>query len=809
MFSRSFIKSPGQTNQGIAARAHVSRESVRRSAACSGEHNYTYSHTGFRAFQDAADGNYAQNLINDYQEVYEKGNPTLPYHAALTALHHKTASTAVTTFLAQPKTILQLVHMHDTAPAPTPALAPAPAPPAPAPEPTCFAKARNQLAKMKFELPPPHPKRTIVYRSQGCDLSEINTSFDPESFASSSRNTFVKTCCRRYNSVHECRCFKWCSKTSVDYVNEKGEGIHVDYLSRKTDYQNLTRSYPTCYQPDDKNIPHSPRVDVSDSDLFPWNKDYDFEDERADAWRAEQEGFTHVWSSKVAKRRHLRRQSRLQQLASGELPEHGLIIVTFDIDEVSPPVTKSLHAQYRLHQKQKYEELQQHARFYESWYEEHYGCPEPAPLAAASAPAPVPRFNTAGLLSFQIRRLIQQEYREQSIRDIQRPLSDATITIAHGMSRAQVTEISALKTYQRTRLTAFASLAAFLAIRFSAERGHTASVATILHHRMIQFILRRATGSVACAQQISAPYIKCESPIKSLPHERIRELRAEAECRFDTENPSGVPLQMRPLSNYPCSTRGGPIQYHTAKYYAQKCLELIGNPDDAAVADSAAAAAAARWSELDAQILRVRRGEIAAHEVFASPKYNNWIYMVNYTYIVACRQFLTAIECWRDISDTAKSYAGPGNQCPTIWRDSHICKDSPSYVQCVQIVHEMYRFIYRAARIISPQYMAVFGFNQRYVNSVVQRTRYLAHYDGDETSALMFGFLMPAMMTPDVHVDIFVEGHIFQHPTLYVKMSDPVFGPVKKQFRDMIPSRHTGTIDRTTLMNDPKVVRRA
>jgi hypothetical protein len=121
----------------------------------------------------------------------------------------------------------------------------------------------------------------------------------------------------------------------------------------------------------------------------------------------------------------------------------------------------------------------------------------------------------------------------------------------------------------------------------------------------------------------------------------------------------------------------------------------------------------------------------------------------------------------------------------------------------------MYRFIYRAARIISSQYMAVFGFNQRYVSSIIQRTRYLAHHDGDETSALMFGFLMPAMMTPDVHVDIFVEGHIFQHPTLYVKMSDPVFGPIKKQLRDVIPSRHTGTIDRTTLTNYPKIVRRA
>ena len=162
----------------------------------------------------------------------------------------------------------------------------------------------------------------------------------------------------------------------------------------------------------------------------------------------------------------------------------------------------------------------------------------------------------------------------------------------------------------------------------------------------------------------------------------------------------------------------------------------------------------------------------------------------------------------RGVSDATKSFAGPGNQCPSIWRDSRIRKDSPIYVQTVQIVHEMYRFILRAARVISPQYMAVFGLNQNYMNTIINKTKSLAYNDGDETSALMFGFLMPAMMTPDIHLDVLVESHVFQHPDLYVKMSDPIFGPTKKQLKDMIPSRHTGTIDRTTLMNEPKVVKR-
>jgi len=786
MFSRSFIKSPYQANQDIAERAHVSCQSVRRSAACSGEHNYTYTSTGFRVFRAAHDGNYTENLINDYQQVYEEGNPTLPYHAALTALHHKNASTAVTKFLSQTKTTLQLVHMHNTA-------APAPAP---TPVELDYARSQHLLDKMQFALPPHHPKRLVIIRGPG--IGPII--FDPTQLPPERR--FVKTCCNQMSSADTCCCHVGSSNESVRYVNACGECMNVCYYPRKNDYFNTAYRMWSEDSDREKDVPHSPKGDISDSEIFPTYGG--FENEIANADQAKHSGFTYVWKDKNLQRRHETRQRRRhEKVLSGELPNYGLIVILAETNEtraINPHPIPGYDADMCRRNKARYEDIRTevHAEAITK------GTLAP-PAAAASASAPVPRFNTAGLLSFQIRRLIQQEYRDQSIRDIQRPLSDASTIIAHAASRLQVTEISALKTYQRTRLTAFASFAALLAIRFSAERGY-ASFATILHHRMIQHILRRATGSIACAQQISSPYIKDVNPLGRLHRERNREcaLRVEAERRFDTDNPGGFPLVVRSLSDRPCSTRGGPIQYHTAKYYAQKCLELIGNPDNAT--DTAAVA---RWSDLDAQVLRVRRGEVAAHEVFASPQHNSWIYMVHYTYIVAARQFLTAIERWRDVSDTAKSYAGPGNQCPTIWRDSRICKDSPAYVQCVQMVHEMYRFIYRAARIISPQYMAVFGFNQRYVNTIIQRTRYLAHNDGDETSALMFGFLMPAMMTPDVHLDILVEAHIFQHPVLYVKMSDSVFGPIKKQLRDMIPSRHTGTIDRTTLMNEPRIVRRA
>ena len=116
------------------------------------------------------------------------------------------------------------------------------------------------------------------------------------------------------------------------------------------------------------------------------------------------------------------------------------------------------------------------------------------------------------------------------------------------------------------------------------------------------------------------------------------------------------------------------------------------------------------------------------------------------------------------------------------------------------MVREMYRFLIKTHKLISPEFISVFGLNQRYVRTIVNRTKHLAYEEGDEASALMFGFLVPSMMTPDVHLDIFVKGEAFQEPDLYVKMSDPIFGPIKKQLQDMIPSRHTGTIDRARLM---------
>jgi hypothetical protein len=814
MFSHAFAKSTRQSAKDITNRANPSRENVRRSAICSGEQNYGYSSNDFRVFrpQDGSN-NHTENLMRDYADVFEKGNTTLPYHAALTTLHHDAASTFAAKILCHIQVIHQLVAIHNS---PTPAPAPAPAPPVPEPEPTWFVKARRQLAKMKFDLPLPHPNRLVVYRSaRGYNLSDINRDFDPEAFTSSARNTFIKTCCRGYCSVQECRCFKRKSRTSVNYVNERGEAIHVQFLERKTDYYNLTRSYPQYYRHDEA-IPRSPREDVSDSDIYPYEKDCDFEEEYYNAVQAEREGFTHVWTSKTAERRYKRRIMRQKQLVSGKRPEYGVIIVTFDIDEVSR-VKDATHAQLRKEHKQEYEELQQYVRFYESWSEEHYSYslsrrsapPAPAPAPApAPTPASAPRFDTTGLSGFELHRLIQHEQKDYSVRYIQRPPTKEALMIAHATTRVQVTEISALRNYQRTRLVGMGALAAILAIRFGAAPGNYHNIATTLHHNVIQLVLRRATGSETTANQIAAPYIKSFPKLFAFEGElekRFANLKEAMRKRFD----SGIPKNMPPSAGHRLATFPecdyGPIEFKQAKYYAAKCMELMGNPNDPA------SPSAAKWAHLRTQVQRVRRGEIEASDVFTSTDDNDWVYAIYHTYVKGAQLFLKSIDKWH--GRHPKYYPDDNSSQhhrPKYWFDcKEIRVDAPKYVQTTLMVREMYRFIIKTYHILTPEFMNVFGLKDIYVKTIMMRAKHIACCGGDEASALMFGFIMPVLMTPDIHLDICVEGHIFQHPDLYVKMSDPVFGPIKKQLRDMIPSRDTGVIDRATLMDETKLRCRA
>jgi hypothetical protein len=145
MFSRSFassIKSPQDVAADIARRANPTRQTIRRSPACSGEEHYTYKHDGFRVFEHSQ-GNYAQNLVKDYEDFIAGGNDTtLPYHHAIAALHHAHTSHSVEILRNRRHIIEQLTTTHT--PNPNPNLTQQPAPQQPD-----YTLSRHLLDKMK------------------------------------------------------------------------------------------------------------------------------------------------------------------------------------------------------------------------------------------------------------------------------------------------------------------------------------------------------------------------------------------------------------------------------------------------------------------------------------------------------------------------------------------------------------------------------------------------------------------------------------------------------------------------------------
>jgi hypothetical protein len=266
-----------------------------------------------------------------------------------------------------------------------------------------------------------------------------------------------------------------------------------------------------------------------------------------------------------------------------------------------------------------------------------------------------------------------------------------------------------------------------------------------------------------------------------------------------------------PMAPYPEFLYGS-HSFHKAEYYARECLELIGTP-------TTDPASAARWANLSAKVQSVRRGERTSYDVVSDPGPDNdyWVFLVKHAFHQAIKHYLDANTEWLNMNDRANRHAEGtatirvDNGASLFWprsKETQIRINASRVVQTTQMVHAMYRFIVRASRVISPEFAGVFGFNMRFIKTIIARTKYLATKDGDEASALMFGHFMPCLMTPDVHLDIFVGGNIFQHPELYVKMSNPILGELKKEFRDVIPLRHTGTIDRSTLEHPVQIRRR-
>ena len=431
--------------------------------------------------------------------------------------------------------------------------------------------------------------------------------------------------------------------------------------------------------------------------------------------------------------------------------------------------------------------------------------PQPQPQPQPQ-PKPQRRHVPDILHPFLLRRKLQHIQQQQSVIHIKRPLSWATLAVAHSIARAQVTAISALHPHQRLRTVA-GSLIALLAIRLCCERTSIQAIVNQhinnyrdqhyvhnLHHDGIHRILRRASGSQNRTNQIAAPYVEYAiNPMRNIPEELQVTLKQLIANRFKA-----------PMAPYPQFLYGS-HSFHKAEYYARECLELIGTP-------ATDPASAARWANLRTHVQSVRRGEITPLHVIADPGPNNdyWVYSIRHTFYQAVKNYLDAILEWLEMRDRPSRHdegtaiIRVDNGASLFWphsKETQIRINASRVVQTTQMVHAMYRFILRASCVISSEFLGVFGFNMRFIKAIISRAKHLATYDGDEASALVFGHFFPCLMTPDVHLDIFVGGNIFQHPELYVKMSNPVLGELKKEFRDVIPSRHTGTIDRATLMN--------
>ena len=806
MFSRSFassIKSPQDTAEDLARRAYPTNRTVRRSPACSGEEHYTYKHDGFRVFENGQ-GNHAENLVEDYKHFIAGGNDTtLPYHHAIAALHHAHTAHSVEILIRRRHIIEQLTTTPNTNPNPNPTPKSASHQPAshqPASQQPDYTLSRHLLDKMKYALPQ-HPKTLVIVRPDCC-----HANFDPANVPP--ERTFIKKCCEEPSSADTCCCHVGTSNESVQYTNALGECLTVHYFYRKNDYFNAT--FRMFYNPsdDEKRVPHSPSDEVSESEIFPACCDSAFQNEIDAATTAAAEGFTHVWKNKSYKRRFERRQHRRQQLASDELPKYGLILVILDTEETRAcrphPIAGHDDERRQLY-KARYEKIRDaiHTQAIAQG------------LITEPQPEQQPQQQPDNLLYYLMRRKLQHISRASVVCNIQRHLNGPTLSIAHGVARTQVTAISALHPHQRLRTVA-GSLIALLAIRLSCERTDIKANVNQhlydyrnqhyvhnLHHDGIHRILRRASGSQNRAKQIASPYIsyatKLSQNIPAQIHAAIKQRMAD---RFKT-----------PMPPYPQFLYGS-HSFHKAVYYARECLKLI---DDRDTASASASASASRWANLSAKVQSVRRGERTPYDVLTDSNDDYWVYAIHYTFILAGRNYLDANKEWLQmldrpsIHDEGTAIIRVDNGASLFWQNSNneIRINASRVVQTTLMIRSMYRFIVQASCVLSPEFVSVFGFDQNFINVMISRAKHLATHDGDEASALIFGHFFPCLMTPDVHLDIFVGGNIFQHPELYVKTSDNVLGKLKKEFREVIPSRHTGTIDRATLMQPPTIRCRA
>jgi hypothetical protein len=298
-------------------------------------------------------------------------------------------------------------------------------------------------------------------------------------------------------------------------------------------------------------------------------------------------------------------------------------------------------------------------------------------------------------------------------------------------------------------------------------------------------------GSEKRAIHVARPYIPhARNHSHYVSQDVVADATREMKLQYDDHAP--IMTKRSELFN-------GPSEFHKAEFYANKCIHLIECDD-----------AQRKWLELGEKIRRVRRGELTVNDVLFDPSDNYWVFAIHHTFYHAVKNTLEANTKWLKVHDSSQIVARSRShkkECSAVWRSPYssesgitIDKDSKSYVQTTQMIHTMYAFFLRMQKILTDEFISVFGFSTMFKNTVLTRFHHLSSVSGDEASALMLGQFIPCLMTPEIHLDINVCARGFQDSQFYVKMSSRVFGKLKKRFKHLIPARHSGAIDRRTFM---------
>lgn len=380
-------------------------------------------------------------------------------------------------------------------------------------------------------------------------------------------------------------------------------------------------------------------------------------------------------------------------------------------------------------------------------------------------------------------------YYRQAREYIARSLSPDAMIVARSKVHLKVTELSALRTYQRVRVLG-GPMIALLAMKLACGNGTVNPINGLVNCncKVLHTIMRRAQGSENRAIHVARPYIPhARNHSHYVSQQVIADATREMKLRYDDQAP--IMTKRSELFN-------GPSEFHKAEFYANKCIRLIECDD-----------AARKWRDLEEKIQRVRRGELTVHDVLFDPSDNYWVYSIYHTFYCAVKNYLGSNTKWLTVQNPPARSTASTSKPGGVWRslyssDSGIAinKDSRSYVHTSQMIHTMYVFFLRTQQILADKFISVFGFTTMVRNTIMMRFHHLSSVSGDEASALMLGQFMPCLMTPEIHLDINVCARGFQDSHFYVKMSSRAFGKLKKRFKHVIPARHNGVIDRTTFM---------